>query len=102
MEDELRKLSALQRVEYDFEVLYKQQLEMQKITKQNDVCLIQMHSKFVEKPYSATSCIFMNVTNPVRMFFINFALNSKFDTFILCIIMLNCLLLSIDDYTSGS
>ena len=61
--DELKKLSAIQRVEYDFGILYKQQVEMQKITKQRDVCLIQMHSKYLQKPYSATSLIFFSSTN---------------------------------------
>lgn len=102
MEDELRKMSALQRVEYDFDILYKQQIEMQRITKQQDVCLIRMHSRFAEKPYSATSLIFLSVTNPFRKFIINKVLNGKFDMFILSLIMLNCVLLAADDYTSGS
>ena len=101
MEDELRKMSALQRVEYDFQVLYNQQVEMQKITKQEDVCLIQMHSRYQEKPYSATSLLFLTVTNPFRKFIIGIALNGKFDTFILAAIMFNCLLMAIDDYTTG-
>ena len=102
MEDELKKLSALQRVEYDFEVLYKQQVEMQKITKQQDVCLVRMHSKFIEKPYSATSLFCMTVTNPFRKFMITRVLNPKFDLIILSLIMLNCILLATDDYTTGS
>ena len=102
MEDELKKMSALQRVEYDFEILYKQQTGMQKITKQQDVCLVRMHSKFTEKPYSATSLICMSVTNPFRKFMINHVLNPKFDLAILSLIMLNCVLLATDDYTSGS
>lgn len=95
-------MSALQRVEYDFDVLYKQQVEMQKITKQEDVCLIRMHSRFQDKPYSATSMIFLTVTNPFRKLMISIALNSKFDSFILAAIMFNCILLAIDDYTTGA
>jgi hypothetical protein len=102
MEDQLRKMSALQRVEYDFEILYRQQLEMQKVTKQDDVCLIRMHSKYTEKPYSSTSMIFITVTNPIRKWVISHVLNPKFDCIILACIMLNCFLLAIDDYTSGS
>lgn len=102
MEYELRSLSAIKRVEYDFEMLYNQQIEMQRITNQKDVSIVKMHSKFSEKPYSSTSCIFMTPTNPLRKFLITMVLNSKFDGFILLIIVLNCLLLAIDDYTSGS
>ena len=75
---------------------------MQKITKQRDVCLIQMHSKYLQKPYSATSLIFFSSTNWLRKLIISFTLNPRFDAFILCVIMLNCFLLSIDDYTSGN
>jgi hypothetical protein len=102
MELHLKQLSAIERVEFDLEVLYQQQLEMRRLTHQEDTLLIRMHSRYQEKPYSSTALFFLTVTHPFRKLVITLVLNAKFDSLILTAIVLNCFLLAIDDYTSGA
>jgi Ion transport protein len=90
-------LNPIKRNNYDFEMLYFQQIEMQRLTKQSEIHLIKLQSKYADKPYSETSLIFLPVTNPFRNLCIKLILNPYFDYFILTVIIANCIGLVLDD-----
>ena len=94
--------SPIKRNNYDFELLYEQQQEMQRLTNQTEISLIKVQSKYNDKPYSETSLVFLTSTNPVRKAFIRFALNLRFDYFILSVILANCFVLILDDQMPGN
>ncbi|OMJ69330.1 hypothetical protein SteCoe_32973 [Stentor coeruleus] len=93
-----RDLNPIRRNNFDFEMLFLQQVEMQRLTNQTEISLVQLKSKYEEKPYSGTSLIFLTVTNPIRKACIQLVLNSTFDYFILSVILANCVTLVLDDF----
>lgn len=91
------ELDPIKRNNFDFEMLYLQQVEMQRLTGQHEIALVQMQSHYAEKPYSDSSCIFFAVTNPLRKVCINLCLNPYFDYCILLVILANCVTLVLAD-----
>ena len=89
----LVELDPIKRNTFDFEMLYLQQTEMQRLSKQADICILQMQTSYKEKPYSNSSYLCLSVSNPFRNACIRLALNQYFDYFILTVIIANCVTL---------
>lgn len=87
----------ISRINYDFELLYKQQLEFQKLTGQFDIPLVKMTSKFEPNSYADVSLYCLSVTDSFRQIVINIVFNAWFDRFILLVIVANCVTLALED-----
>mmetsp|Transcript_28264 Transcript_28264/g.27955 ORF Transcript_28264/g.27955 Transcript_28264/m.27955 type:complete len:83 (-) Transcript_28264:27-275(-) len=63
------------RMNHDFELLYAQQLEFQRISEQVDVSLVKMKCKIDKYSFAETSLFFFHVDSPFRKFLLELTMN---------------------------
>lgn len=87
-------MDPISRSNHDFEVLFKQQQSLQKISAYRDFQLLQTRRNVEDKTYSNTSLFCITLINPIRRFLIRTVLTKYFDYVILVVIIANCVIIT--------
>ncbi|CAG9334511.1 unnamed protein product [Blepharisma stoltei] len=93
--------NPIYRINHDFELLYMQQMEFQRCSKQADASLVKMKCKIDKYSFAETSLHFFHVNNPLRKVLLEITMSIWFDWFILLVIILNSICLAYDVQTDN-
>jgi len=86
----------VQRINFDLDLLYQQQLEFQKISHEPESPVELIQSSYQPKSFADLAFGYLSPSNLFRKLFISVVFNPWFERFILLVIFLNCVVITID------